>query len=850
VGRFSFSLLAGLFMALLLALSPFSRVSAASAQHALDTPPAQNVASAGVSVVRLVASYTTGTAKQPVVEQCTGLGMLVASWFSQKGNDLNTWILTDGSLVNGSLTKNAGAVTCGNLNTNGTLSSLKIFLSAAYHPNEAPIQIDPVTQNEVFCQDTTDCSKGAALFAFNDSILFPYVDLSTPVSAMSTPTPVSATSTPTSVSATSTATPVPATSTPTSVSATSTAQPMGTGLGLTQNSNSIDIPTPGNNNAQHNPQYAQQTAAYLTPHLLAVNNANIESGTPLVDATGSLVSLHLLNANSTLTTEDIRSFLQAQPALRGIPRNLVHDNWNTGIAAFYQHHYPQARSAFQQALKTNPQFQGASDFAQLALTQQNVPSTAARSTSVGGFKIQNFFLPYWLLSIAGLILLALLLLISTLLFGRSYQHRRRFQKEIDEANRQATIEAQRIKEIEVSQREALSQQPTLLPIEPASTAFAPVAPRSGPLTMEQRCPRCNEPFSPGSRFCGNCRLPLSPADTSKRQSGLLSAFSAQPVGFIADQPTLDMSSGVPPTNGTTDPDQTEPYLKHQLPHKYPGVMIATRTNPGIKRQYKPNEDNLFAGHVVREVNGDLVPFGLLVIADGMGGHANGQDASRIAIQTIVNYILPQLLKGGDLSSEGYKQLILDGVQRANQAVHQGNVDSHGDMGTTMTGTLIVGTTAYVANVGDSRTYLYRQGEGLSKVTQDHSVVASLVSAGIIKPDDIYTHPKRNQIYRSLGERENVEVDPFVVQLQPDDKMLLCSDGLWDMVRDPLIEGVLKQTPSDLEKTADGLIKAALDGGGEDNVSIIVAHITEAAPSPGKPGFQLVYKPDSVQLPDF
>jgi serine/threonine protein phosphatase PrpC len=203
-----------------------------------------------------------------------------------------------------------------------------------------------------------------------------------------------------------------------------------------------------------------------------------------------------------------------------------------------------------------------------------------------------------------------------------------------------------------------------------------------------------------------------------------------------------------------------------------------------------------------------------------------------------------------LSSDGYKQLMLDGVQRANQAVHQGNVDSHGDMGTTMTGSLIVGTTAYVANVGDSRTYLYRQGEGLSKVTQDHSVVASLVSAGIIKPDDIYTHPKRNQIYRSLGERENVEVDPFVVQLQPEDKILLCSDGLWDMVRDPLIEGVIKQNSSDLEKTADGLIKAALDGGGEDNVSIIVAHITEAAPSSGKPGFELVYKPDSVQLPDF
>jgi len=568
-----------------------------------------------------------------------------------------------------------------------------------------------------------------------------------------------------------------------------------------------------------------------------------------------------LNSNSTLTPADIRSFMQAQPALQRIPQNIVYDSWKTGITAFYQRQYAQAYSAFQQASKTNPQFQGAILFAQLA--QQNASNTSAHSTSVGGFKLHNVLLPYWLLSIVGLIFLALLLLIITLLFGRSYQERRRFKRDLDEARRRAAIEAPRLKEQEISQRDALSQQPTLLPIEPSATAFAPVAPtptpapvpspatpRSGPLTMEQLCPRCNEPVAPGSRFCGNCRLPLPGAAANKRQSGLLSVFSAQPMDSIVNQPTLDMSSSIPPTNGTVDPEETEPQLKPTLPHKYPGLLVVTRTNPGIKRQYKPNEDNLFAGKVLREVNGDLVPCALLVVADGMGGHANGQDASRIAIQTIIDYMLPRLLKGGELSSEDYKQLMLDGVQRANQAVHQGNVDSHGDMGTTMTGSLIVGTTAYVANVGDSRTYLYRQSDGLSKVTQDHSVVASLVSAGIIKPDDIYTHPKRNQIYRSLGERENVEIDPFVVQLQPDDKLLLCSDGLWDMVRDPLIEGVIKQNSSDLDKTADGLIKAALAGGGEDNVSVIVAHIAEAAPSPGKPGFQLVYKPDSVPLPDF
>src|SRR5207253_9915948 len=143
-------------------------------------------------------------------------------------------------------------------------------------------------------------------------------------------------------------------------------------------------------------------------------------------------------------------------------------------------------------------------------------------------------------------------------------------------------------------------------------------------------------------------------------------------------------------------------------------------------------------------------------------------------------------------------------------------------------TLIVGTTAFVTNVRDSRTYLYREPEGLKKVTNDHSVVASLVEAGIIKPDDIYTHPKRNQIYRSLGEKPVIDVDSFKVPLQPGDKLLLCSDGLWDMVRDPLIQRVMSNPAPDPNMTGNALIKAALDGGGEDNVSVIVVSITETS----------------------
>jgi serine/threonine protein phosphatase PrpC len=212
-------------------------------------------------------------------------------------------------------------------------------------------------------------------------------------------------------------------------------------------------------------------------------------------------------------------------------------------------------------------------------------------------------------------------------------------------------------------------------------------------------------------------------------------------------------------------------------------------------------------------------------------------------------MLPTLQASNDIPREGLVRLLVDGVQTANQAVHQQNVDKHADMGTTMTAALIVNEMAYVSNVGDSRTYLYRESEGkLRKVTNDHSVVASLVEAGIIQPDDIYTHPKRNQIYRSLGEKAAIEIDAFEEQTQEGDRFILCSDGLWDMVRDPQIESIVKRMDKDTQSVADALIQAALKGGGEDNVSVIVAGVSMVRKDDALPELQVLAKPDTVQLP--
>lgn len=253
------------------------------------------------------------------------------------------------------------------------------------------------------------------------------------------------------------------------------------------------------------------------------------------------------------------------------------------------------------------------------------------------------------------------------------------------------------------------------------------------------------------------------------------------------------------------------------------LLIGVGWHAGIVRRQNPNEDSLVFLQGTCTYHGQLVPFGLFVVADGMGGHDCGQEASRLAIQSMMHTVLQNIVMSNELTDDFLIDMMIGGVDWANLAIFQRAQAWGKRMGTTLTAALVVGMKAYVVNVGDSRTYHYREGATLTQITRDHSLVATLVARGQITPDEIYTHPERSKVYRCLGSDNSVMVDWFMADLYSHDRLLLCSDGLWEMVRDPEIERILRGS-NDPTRASNALLQTALRNGGVDNVSLIVVRV--------------------------
>jgi protein phosphatase len=175
----------------------------------------------------------------------------------------------------------------------------------------------------------------------------------------------------------------------------------------------------------------------------------------------------------------------------------------------------------------------------------------------------------------------------------------------------------------------------------------------------------------------------------------------------------------------------------------------------------------------------------------------------------------------------YASRLRNAIEDSNKAIiqyGQEHTEASG-LGSTVTTALVIGNQAYIANVGDSRTYLLRDGK-LTRITHDHSLVERLVQAGQIDAEDVYDHPHRNLVYRSLGAgKADVDVDVFTEPLQDGDSLLLCSDGLWEMVRDPQLEQILTEF-ADPAEACEILIQRANENGGEDNITAVLVRCAE------------------------
>lgn len=237
-----------------------------------------------------------------------------------------------------------------------------------------------------------------------------------------------------------------------------------------------------------------------------------------------------------------------------------------------------------------------------------------------------------------------------------------------------------------------------------------------------------------------------------------------------------------------------------------------QTDVGLKRN--SNQDFVYASD---QKIGRLPS--LLIVADGMGGHAAGDLASRVCVETAVSSI------EGSGQTETIP-ILAEAVQKANRAVLKKAAEKpeYAGMGTTIVAAVIDGNTLYVANVGDSRLYLI-DDDRIDQITLDHSLVAEMVRSGRISPEQMRNHPEKNIITRAVGGEENVEVDFFDVGLHKGDVVLLCSDGLTNMVEDEQIFRIVRREKT-LRDAGQKLISAANSAGGRDNISVVLARLTD------------------------
>jgi len=251
----------------------------------------------------------------------------------------------------------------------------------------------------------------------------------------------------------------------------------------------------------------------------------------------------------------------------------------------------------------------------------------------------------------------------------------------------------------------------------------------------------------------------------------------------------------------------------------PQLIIGCGQSTGLQRD--KNEDSLYTMSAIMSSENRNLVYGLFIIADGMGGHENGELASVVAVNAMSTYItkklyLPIFGIKQEQPNDALHELMQNGISDSQQAV----IRHAPGGGTTLTSAFILGDQVTLAHVGDSRAYFIYPDGRMQTVTRDHSLVRRLQELGQISDKEAAEHPQRNVLYRALGQSEPFEPDINTYPFPNGGYLMLCSDGLWNVISESEIFPIIKSAPS-LSVACQRLIDAANNAGGPDNISVIL-----------------------------
>lgn len=256
------------------------------------------------------------------------------------------------------------------------------------------------------------------------------------------------------------------------------------------------------------------------------------------------------------------------------------------------------------------------------------------------------------------------------------------------------------------------------------------------------------------------------------------------------------------------------------------MRSAGKSDIGLVR--KTNEDEFLCLRLneLLNIESSEADLYLCIVADGMGGRNAGEIASSMAVHDVVEFIKEKhinVLLDKDMSEEKIFDLIREAICYSNDSIYKKSLLNSElvGMGTTLSMILVKDNTLFYGHVGDSRIYIIKKNQ-ITKLTEDHSLVAELVKKGTIKPEEAVRHPQKNIITRALGTEYNIEADLGKYEMQEGDYILLCSDGLSNLILDSEIMEIVISA-EDVDQACDNLINRAKENGGFDNITVVVIH---------------------------